>query len=266
MAILIIAYPKARFEKTGKEQSKWAKRGYVALSIIFQLINSAFTVFASFFGPVSIVIPTSVSAQMLSNMVIFRALRLEGFSNDVRVGTYIVALAAIVLPIAGPQIQDDQDTVALFLQPGSLVMIGLQGIAMFVSLVGCIILKRNKTSGTTSAYVWINVAQVTGRFLGNSISRLFIFVETRELFVAAFLAWGVTGLIRLYATVLQATAVEQKTFVPLNTTATQIGSAITGLVLFHDYAAIGSGIGYQVCNCHLADDYGNIPGVVLRCS
>jgi len=91
LATAALAYPNAQREKGANEWSALAQLSALVLNIILQLANSAVNVIASWFGPVSVVLPTILSAQLLFNMVVFGLLiRLEKFSKETRVGTYVL--------------------------------------------------------------------------------------------------------------------------------------------------------------------------------
>lgn len=70
LATAILAYPDAQ-KTRGKEWSPCAQHVALLLSLIFQVGIAIATIAATWYGPVSIVVPTSSSAQLLFNMVMF---------------------------------------------------------------------------------------------------------------------------------------------------------------------------------------------------
>ena len=217
-ATAALAYPHAQRSK-GIEWSRRAQIGAFVLNITIQLANSGVNVVASWFGPVSIVLPTIVSAQLLFNMIMFGVLiRLEKFSKETRVGTYLLVLATVLLPIVGPSAQQEQDIVKLLLQPVAAAWTALLFAGILVSAIGLPIVNRMNGEGTAAKksrlYFLLNiVAQTTAGVLGVTLSKAFVLVDGLALVITIIL-WAVTGLVHMYAVVLQATTVSQAKFVP----------------------------------------------------
>ena len=218
LATAALAYPDAQRSK-GIEWSRLAQIGAFVLNITIQLANSGVNVVASWFGPVSIVLPTIVSAQLLFNMIMFGVLiRLEKFSKETRVGTYLLVLATVLLPIVGPSAQQEQDIVKLLLQPVATAWTALLFAGMLGSAIGLPIVNRMNGEGTAAkksrlCFLLNIVAQTTAGVLGVTLSKAFVLVDGLALVITIIL-WAVTGLVHMYAVVLQATTVSQATFVP----------------------------------------------------
>ena len=68
LATAILAWPDAQ-KLRGNQWSPCAQHLALLLSLIFQLGIAIATIAATWYGPVSIVVPTSSSAQLLFNMV-----------------------------------------------------------------------------------------------------------------------------------------------------------------------------------------------------
>lgn len=248
LATAVLAYPDAQ-RKKGIEWSRNAQAGALALNILLQFANSGANVFASFFGPVSIVLPTIVSSQLFFNMVMFGPLlRSEEFPKETRIGTYLVVLAVVLLPTVGPTVQEGQDILQLLLRPAAAVWCTLLITAMGVSFVGLVLISRRYSEGTmggksTASFIFNMVAQSSAGVLGVTLSKAFVLVEGQALVVAVLL-WGTTGLVQLYAIILQATTVNQSTFVPCSTAANVSVNALTGILIWKDLTTIQSPVGY----------------------
>jgi len=68
LATAILAYPDAQ-KIRGNAWSPCAQHCALLLSLVFQLGIAMATISATWYGPVSIVVPTGASAQLLFNMV-----------------------------------------------------------------------------------------------------------------------------------------------------------------------------------------------------
>ena len=134
LATAVLAYQDAQ-EKEGRKWTRMARYAALTLNILLQLSSSAVGhLFAPWFGPVSLVGPVFLSSQLLANMVVFGILLgLEMFTKDMRIGTYIVVIAVILLPIVGPAAQEDQDIASLLVTWYSLLWSALLLIGMTLS-------------------------------------------------------------------------------------------------------------------------------------
>lgn len=253
LATAVLAYPDAQ-KLRGNEWSPCAQ--YLALigSLVFQIGIAMATIAATWYGPVSIVVPTGSSAQLLFNMVMFGIiLGLESFSKEMRVGAYVVVLAAILLPVVGPGTQEDQDILALLRKTGSIVWSSLLLASMAISFAGLVVSNstRRKAGDTPSAqnskymFVFNLVAQTSGAVVGTTVAKMFVLVQGAALAVSVVL-WLVSSVILVYATILQATTVSQGKFVPLSVGTKIAVNAITGIILWEDWRVVASWVGY-VC-------------------
>lgn len=252
LATAILAWPDAQ-KLRGNEWSKCGQYLALLLSLIFQLGIALATITATWYGPVSIVVPTSSSAQLLFNMVMFGViLGLESFSKDMRVGAYVVVLAAILLPIVGPQVQENQDILELLSKTGSIVWSSILLASLAISFVGLVISNAARKKQTTPSqqnshymFVFNLVAQTSGAVVGTTVAKMFVLVEGAALAVSVVL-WLVSSIILVYATILQATTVSQGKFVPLSVGTKIAVNAITGIIIWEDWRAVTSWVGY-VC-------------------
>ena len=107
-ATAVLAYREADERRTGKEWRKLAQSLALGCNVALQLVSSIVgNLFATWYGPISIVGPIFLSSQLLANMLVFGwLLGLESFNKDMRIGTYIVVTAVVLLPIVGPTAQD----------------------------------------------------------------------------------------------------------------------------------------------------------------
>lgn len=255
LATAILAYPDAQ-KVRGKPWSPCAQCCALLLSLFFQLGIAIATIAATWFGPVSIVVPTSSSAQLLFNMCMFGViLGLESFTKSMRVGAYVVVLAAILLPVVGPGVQQNQDILALLQQTRSIVWSTLLLASLVISTVGLVLsnMRRKQqqqqaptiTANDYNMFVFNLMAQTSGAVVGTTVAKMFVLVEGAALGVCIAI-WFVSSIILVYATILQATTVVQGKFVPLSVGTKIAVNALTGIIIWEDFLVVASWIGY-VC-------------------
>ena len=244
LATLCLAYPEHRANRYGATYSVCAERWFLVLNLTFQGLNSASNAGSSFFGPVAVVLPATVAAQLFANMIVFGCMRLEEFSKDVIVGTCIVVLSVIFLTIVGPQVQQDQDIQELLTRPIAIAWMSLLGAGVVISgLCLPVFVKKKNATDYFWNYVIILASQVFPGVLSTTLSRMFVFAKGASLGLA-ILGWLIGNVVQTYGIILQATAVVQGKFAPLNATSTQIINAITGLIIWEDFKAVESWPGY----------------------
>jgi hypothetical protein len=133
-ATAVTAVPAVR-EAEGKEMKPPLRWLALSGNIVLQLTGSIMShLIATWFGPVSVVVPFFYSSTLLSNMFIFGALLgLEFFTKSMRVGTYVVVVAVILLPVVGPNIQENQDIHELIRHWYAILWSGLLFVTMLVT-------------------------------------------------------------------------------------------------------------------------------------
>jgi hypothetical protein len=110
----------------------------LAMSFFQILASLACILFATWFGPVSLVGPIFFSAQLEANMIIFGfVLSLENLRIEMHLGTYVIVVSTILLPIVGNGIKGGQNAQYLFNKGyaivWSLVLLGgMFGSAIYV--------------------------------------------------------------------------------------------------------------------------------------
>lgn len=86
----------------------------MVVNLLLMGVASVAYIIGSWFGPVSLSVPTVMVSKLLFNLVIIGVvLRMDTFSKNQRVGTYCIACAILTLPDVGPEDQACQDVVRM---------------------------------------------------------------------------------------------------------------------------------------------------------
>ena len=85
LTVVILAYPQFLKSKKGKSFSPALEKVFLAGNIVTQIASGVINTISTWYGPVSLVLPIRVSAQLLFNMILFGLLQIEEFPKDVRV-------------------------------------------------------------------------------------------------------------------------------------------------------------------------------------
>jgi hypothetical protein len=242
-ATAVTAIPAVR-EKEGIEMRWWTYLMALAGNIGLQAIGSLLShLIAPWFGPVSIVVPFFYSATLLSNMFVFGVLLGEEFTKNMKVGTYVIVVAVILLPVVGPNIQENQDVGELFRHwYASLWFImllaasGLTGVLLLA--VDISKYSMNKRTGV------LLIARGASLSVNLTVSRSFILGLNHPVLVLFIVIKFLSGLVYTYAVIVQSRVVEQATFVPLNAITVVIANAVTGIIIWEDWRVIQSWYGY----------------------
>jgi hypothetical protein len=241
-ATAVTAIPAVR-ELEGIEMNRWMRWLSVLGNLTLAGIGSIFGhLIATWFGPVSIVIPYFFSSTLLCNMAIVGLLR-EQFNKNMRVGTLVIVVAVILLPIVGPTTQDGQNFEVLmtkwYAQVWLLVLLAVATItAIFLALD---ITKYDDTGRT----VILLLARASSLCVNVTVSRSFILGPTGIFLGVLVVIKLASGSLYSTAIVIQSFAVNQSTFVPLNATMIMLVNALTGIIIWEEYRCVQSWLGYM---------------------
>jgi len=246
LATAVLAYQDAQ-EKEGIKWRRKARYAALVVNIFLQVTSSIVgNLFATWFGPVSLVGPVFLSSQLLANMVVFGIiLGLEMFTKDMRIGTYIVVIAVILLPMVGPAAQEGQDVAALLETWYSLVWICILLVGMILSSILLAVLNMSNLPEWQAIAIILS-ARATAFTVNLTVSKVMIMKVDLVVLVVSIVLKILSGGIITYALVVQSTAVTQAKFVPLNASALIIVNALTGMIIWQDWLVVGNWIGY-VC-------------------
>ena len=245
LATAILAHRDANERQTGREWSQPAALCALASNVTLQLVSSIIgNLIATWYGPVSIVGPIFLSSQLLANMVVFGyLLGLESFNKDMRVGTYVVVLAVIMLPIVGPTGQDDQRVSDLLHSLPALIWSGLNVGCMFLALF-CLLSLDITSLKESFRMMLLLVTRATAFTVNLTVSKLLIMDVSTTLLVVSIFLKITSGATITYALVVQSTAVSQAKFAPLNASALILVNAATGMIIWQDWLVVSSWVGY----------------------
>mmetsp|Transcript_25236 Transcript_25236/g.38850 ORF Transcript_25236/g.38850 Transcript_25236/m.38850 type:complete len:529 (+) Transcript_25236:64-1650(+) len=247
IATAILAYPDAQ----AKEGNKWTDRTLrlcLVGNLFFQILASIIgNLFAPWFGPVSIVGPIFLSAQLVANMVIYGyLLGLECFTKDMKIGTGVIVTAAILLPIVGPTVQEDQEVQKL-MQTWYSIIFNILLVAGMCFAGFLLLLKYFNKVGLSRQSAILGVlllARSTSFTINLSYSKVFTLSPPIAGMIIAAILKVLSGAIMTGSIVMQSTSVEQNTFVPLNATCIILVNAITGIIVWEDWRVVASWLGY----------------------
>lgn len=249
-ATAVTAVPAVR-EQEGKKMSSLLYFLTLAGNVGLQLTGSLMShLVATWFGPVSIVVPFFYSATLLSNMLIFGAiLGLEFFTKNMQVGTYVIVCAVILLPVVGPTIQEDQDIGELFKHWYASAWFSMLLLAM--SITGILLMKDITRYSMPVRTAILLVVRASSISVNLTVSRSFVLGISEAVFILFLVIKIVSGAVYTYAIVVQSTAVDQARFVPLNTTTIIVVNALTGIIIWEDWKVMQSWYGYACVFCLL---------------
>jgi hypothetical protein len=240
-ATAVTAIPAVR-EQQGIQISRSMRWLTVLGNVTLAGIGSLFGhLIATWFGPVSLVIPYFFSATLLCNMGIVAVLG-EPFDKNMRVGTLVIVVAVILLPVVGPTTQGDQNFYILMSHWYSQVW-------FLMLLLGCmatatlLALDITKYSSRTRIAILL-LARATSLCVNATVSRSFI-LGPKGLFLVGLIIIKVTsGSLYSSAIVVQSFSVDQSIFVPLNATVIMLVNALTGIIIWEEWHCVQSWLGY----------------------
>jgi hypothetical protein len=143
---------------------------------------------APWYGPVSIVGPTFLSAPLVTNMVLYGSvLGLESFTKDMRIGTCVIVTAAILLPVVGPGVQVYSQDVEELLTTwysyvwNAVLVIGMILLSGLVLSIQSVSKKFCQLQSIPTCYAVLLVACATSFAINLSFSKVFAFFRDMSL-------------------------------------------------------------------------------------
>ena len=242
-ATALLAYADAK-DKVGQTFSPCRQRLALVGNLVLQILASIVgNLLAPWFGPVSLVGPFFLGAQLLANMIVYGFfLGLEAFSKDMKIGTYVTVISASLLPVVGPTAQSDQDVLDLMSRLYSLIWSGILVGGMIVSLAFLPCLR--KFTRETPRFAVLLVARSTAFTVNLTVSKLMVANPTFLYLIVSIVLKVLSGGVMTFAIVVQSTAVKQSKFVPINASCIMIVNALTGIIIWEDWRVVQSWLGY----------------------
>jgi hypothetical protein len=218
-------------EKRGLGTSRHEKLLSSLLFFVLECSAHVTYFFAPWFGPVSLVLPTEIASRLLFNVLILGGLlHHESFGKKELVGTAMVALAVVYLPITGPREPDHQDLLEIVTNPIALTWLGIVLVVYgtAVTLMLCLDLKRIQPCYTEL----ILLAVAACSYLGNTVSKLASLAgDYGTLYSALLMGFGVLITVIWIIEVMNEPLYIRSfaTYTPLNTGLGLVFSLLTGV-------------------------------------
>jgi hypothetical protein len=244
---MCLAYPEARKKKgkTGLRRGHTITACQLKLLLVLNLllmgVASVAYIVGSWFGPVTLSVPTVMVTKLLSNLLIMGwVLRMERFSRDQKLGTYCIACAIATLPYVGPVDQPNTDIRELLSTPLAVAWQAVLLLATICCCLGMCCMQRppDRRPSPASAMVILVTAQVTAAVIGTSAAKMLPLVGGLLLSVTIGVALFF-ALINVISLIIAAKAVDQAVFVPLQICGTLVTNMVTGLIVWQDWRVIG---------------------------
>mmetsp|Transcript_20702 Transcript_20702/g.33331 ORF Transcript_20702/g.33331 Transcript_20702/m.33331 type:complete len:501 (+) Transcript_20702:273-1775(+) len=240
-ATAVTAVPAVR-EKEGILMNKWIRWLSIFGNLILQGAGSIVGhLVATWFGPVSLVVPFFFSATLLCNLLIVGILR-EPFTKNMRVGTLVIVVSVILLPIVGPTTQDDQNFMLLMEHWYSQAWFLLLLFASFTT--GILVAKDVTKYSKTNRMIILLAARASSLCVNLTVSRAFILGPKGRILAILIAIKLVSGSLYSAAIIVQSVAVDQSRFVPLNATLIMLVNALTGIIIWQEWNCVQSWLGY----------------------
>jgi hypothetical protein len=237
-----LAYASNESKKMMKDDGRDFPKKYWALAyltnIACQFFSYGFQILSTFFGPISVAVPISMTTQLLTNMLIFGAiLKLETVTKEIRVGTFVNCVAVVLLIFTGAESHDqNQDILSMLQKPESIVWssitVALAVIALpYIFLLGCTSSKYI-TEGRT--FFFLMLTELSCSLIAATTFKMLALVDGMALGITIALAtWS--NVLLLYSSMLRAVDVPNQTvYIPIAASAYLGATGLTGKMVWED--------------------------------
>jgi hypothetical protein len=220
LANFSLSYPDY-LAKKGKKPFPGYKHTYgVWINFTLQTLSEVGSI-ATWFGPVSLCVPVGLGSMLLLNMLFYGIVcPINHFTKDMRVGTYVIAVAIVLLPVDGPGAQDDQDIMALLEKPLSLIWTILIVAALFYTSA-ILFIKDVKSYPSLKGSVILIASQGAAVVVYNTAAKMFVIVKGWKL-AAAISMWFIASSSLTISSMVAAVAVDQSKYVPVGKRVTKL--------------------------------------------
>ena len=235
--VLVVQDEKTKNSKTSGKKAKYAG---LALNLLMQGVATTFGTVSSWFGPASLYAPTSLSAQLLSNILIIGyIMKRENVDKETQVATAFILISALMLPCVGPRVQDEEDDILHILQqPGSVTTFALLLGVLIVSTFGMIFKDLEQMNQTRTEACLMAVAASSG-VLTPSLSRAFSIVKSGPFRISLIVLYVLTMLIWTRQCIVEARFIKTRTkYVPTYLCFTLVFNAVAGLLIWEDWRSV----------------------------
>jgi hypothetical protein len=254
IAILALVHPEITENKNKNASSADSSRN--GQSLVFnksvQLFTFIINTWSTWYGPISTVVPIRLSAQLLSNWVIFGTLGIADFSDDIKMATVLVVSATTLLVMStdSTAVAQGQDAFDLLHAP-FCHQLWIVILSLCVAFTGFICLRffiAKTESGVVKnvfKFEILLVARVSSSVLWTSLSKLLVSTSgyVYAIVLVAYFACAIlTGIVAF----LQATEVDQSLFVFRSSSGIVILNAFTGFLLWQDWRIMQSSTLYCI--------------------
>ncbi|CAJ1951954.1 unnamed protein product [Cylindrotheca closterium] len=245
-ATALTALPSVR-EKQGIFVSPLFRWMAVFGNIFLQMLGGIFSaLLATWFGPVSIVVPFYYCATLLTNMIVFGLFLGEPFKKPMRVGTHVIVLAVILLPVVGPTISPDQ-TFAILMQHWYSILWFLLLVVTTLVTGAILVFKASPTNTDPETNLFLKeytqiqrtivllLCRAATMSVDLTVSRFLILSPPSKAVMGALIVTKLwSGNLCTYCIVVQSYSVQQARYVPLNATMVILVNALTGILVWED--------------------------------
>lgn len=243
LSAVAIAIPEEQALKDIK-WSKWGLRFMLFLNLLFQLFQTITAAAATFFGPISIALPTQNAANLTANLVIFGGiLKHERVTKDSFVGTYIVVATTVLLVVVGPQAQDDQDVERLVKEPWAAAWLLMVALGVLLSGIWIVVVDIKSLNRGAAVGLFL-VLFITTEILSNSASKAMVLLDNPVEVAGLAAMFILSTTFGTYGMVVQASVLPQTIFWPIQTMLEQTLNAVTGLIVWEDWRVVVNWAGY----------------------
>jgi len=213
LANFCLSYPDY-LAKKGKKAWPGYKHSFgVWANFMLQNLSEVGSV-ATWFGPVALCVPVGLGSQLLLTMFFYGVVApINHFTKDMRVGTYIIAVAVVLLPVDGPGSQDNQDIIALLQKPLALVWsIAMLLLLLYTTVI--FLIKDIKKFPSRKASLILIASQGAAVVVYNSAAKMFVIVKGWKLAVT-IAVWFTACTSLTISSMVAAVAVDQSKYVPI---------------------------------------------------
>lgn len=243
LSTLAITYPTLRAAREQEPMSTTKKMQMYIVNLLMIALSQAAGIMSNGQGPVALAFPFAAASNILTILLGQWRLGMMRPTKPVRVGTFMLASAVMILPDIGPsELPKDVDVLKLLQED---LAIGFISVCLVATIIGCYTIARDLLTDNNKLLFLYAVVGGAGTILNTSISKLVQMDVGGALKVVFVLSYILLSCVCLG---VQATAnaslPDPSLFVPVGIGVNLVLNFIAGLCIWGDGSRVEFPVGY----------------------
>jgi len=232
--------------RSGKTLSRCAMHATNAGYLALVSIGGGICIVSTYFGPVAITMPTNASSALLVNMLIQGGLGIKHYTRSMKVGTFVLAAAAVSLGEVGPldleDIRDMSATDIIQERPFGCAWLAMVSAAV----MACAIAAQCRGSHPMLKLLLIAFVDANSTAAAWSLQKMLVISPLSPTFVVLAVAWLIVAFFSIFAGAQALWHCDLALYYPVAQCMQFLSNAVLGFVVWGDAERMRAPVSYAM--------------------